>query len=694
MADVEDESTKVAAIERIGTKERLVVTVNGGSSSIKFAVFDCGNEPRRVMGGQVERIGEDGTRLVAAGAVAGSKADVRPVRAADHREAAAQLIGYLRERLGAAAIAGVGHRVVHGGVHLLAHQMVTPELVAELRRTQPLDLAHLPREIALIESFRGAFPDVPQVACFDTAFHRDMPRVASLLPIPRQYDAAGVRRLGFHGLSYSYLMGRLEELAGKAAAQGRVLLAHLGSGASMAAVRAGRPMDTTMGFTPTAGLVMGTRPGDLDPGLLVYMMRVQRMAPEQMDDFISRRCGLIGLSQTTADMRDLLARRPTDVRAAEAIDVFCYQARKFIGALAAAMGGLDTLVFSGGMGEHSPEVRAQICAGLEFLGLRLDERANAAGAHVISAADSPVTARVIATDEEVVIAQAVCDHLNATIDLERNSPMTTTHSETTPSAAMPPVVTVPGTPLTPDMLGRMDAYWRAANYLSVGQIYLLDNPLLKEPLQVKHIKPRLLGHWGTTPGQNFAYVHLNRVIKQYELDMLYISGPGHGGPALVANTYLEGAYSEIYPNITQDAAGIKRLFKQFSFPGGIPSHVAPETPGSIHEGGELGYSLSHAFGAVFDNPELIVACVVGDGEAETGPLATAWHSNKFLNPVTDGAVLPILHLNGYKIANPTVLARIPRAELAQMFLGCGWTPYFVEGDGPREDAPVDGRHAR
>jgi len=228
----------------------------------------------------------------------------------------------------------------------------------------------------------------------------------------------------------------------------------------------------------------------------------------------------------------------------------------------------------------------------------------------------------------------------------------------------------------------MDAYWRAANYLSVGQIYLFDNPLLKRPLVLSDVKRMLLGHWGTTPGQNFIYVHLNRVITKYDLDMIYVSGPGHGGPAVVANTYLEGTYSEVYPHISQDEAGLQKLFLQFSFPGGIPSHASPECPGSIHEGGELGYSLSHAFGAVFDTPELIVACVVGDGEAETGPLATAWHSNKFLNPATDGAVLPILHLNGYKIANPTILARIEPDELDQLLRGYGWTPIFVEGHDP------------
>jgi xylulose-5-phosphate/fructose-6-phosphate phosphoketolase len=237
--------------------------------------------------------------------------------------------------------------------------------------------------------------------------------------------------------------------------------------------------------------------------------------------------------------------------------------------------------------------------------------------------------------------------------------------------------------LTPEALTRINAYWRAANYLSVGQIYLYDNALLRRPLKQTDVKPLVVGHWGTTPGQNFIYAHLNRVIKKYDLDMFYVAGPGHGGPALVGNTYLEGTYTEFYPDVTQDEAGLKKLFKQFSFPGGISSHVAPTTPGSIHEGGELGYSLSHAFGAVFDNPDLIVACVVGDGEAETGPLATAWQSNKFLNPVSDGAVLPILHLNGFKISNPSVLARIEHEELDQFFRGCGWTPYFVEGDEPQ-----------
>src|SRR5580704_8572218 len=252
-------------------------------------------------------------------------------------------------------------------------------------------------------------------------------------------------------------------------------------------------------------------------------------------------------------------------------------------------------------------------------------------------------------------------------------------SATITGSAKPPE---PNRALSEEELRKMQAYWRAANYLSVGQIYLYANPLLQEPLKLAHIKPRLLGHWGTTPGLNFIYVHFKRLIKKYDFDVVYVAGPGHGGPGLVANTYLEGTYSEIYPHISQTLDGMSRLFKQFSFPGGIPSHVAPETPGSIHEGGELGYSIAHAYGAAFDNPDLLVCCVVGDGEAETGPLAASWHSNKFLNPARDGAVLPILHLNGYKIANPTILARMSDGELAQLFAGYGYDPYFVEGHEP------------
>jgi acetate kinase len=311
-----------------------------------------------------------------------------------------------------ASIAGIGHRVVHGGIHLLDTQLVDDAVLAELRRTQPLDLAHLPREIALIEAFAKVYPKLPQVACFDTAFHRDLPRVAQMLPVPRRYFEQGVRRFGFHGLSYTYLMGRIREIAGDKVAKGKIILAHLGSGASMAAVSGGKPVDTTMAFTPTAGLVMGTRPGDLDPGLLVYMMRVEKKSPDEMDEFISHECGLAGVSGGSSDMRDLIQRSASkhdegDESAQDAVNLFCYQAKKWIGAFAAAMGGLDLLVFSGGIGEHSAEARAGICAGLEFLGIRVDAKRNRSGDEIISVDGSAVAVRVIPTDEEIVIAQAV-----------------------------------------------------------------------------------------------------------------------------------------------------------------------------------------------------------------------------------------------------------------------------------------------
>lgn len=384
----------------------IILTINGGSSSLKFAVFSPDDPPKRILAGQVARIGQPGTQLVVK-TDANGKSDARPIEAATHRHAAQGLTKYLHERLGSDPIAGIGHRIVHGGIHLLETQLITPELISELKRTQPLDLAHLPREISLIEFFRESFPGIPQVACFDTTFHRDMPTVAKILPIPRHYYEAGVRRFGFHGLSYTYLMHRLRELAGEQAAKGKIILAHLGSGASMAAVHNGKPIDTTMAFTPTAGLVMGTRPGDLDPGLVVYMMRLEKLTSDQMDEFISNRCGLLGVSETTSDMQDLLNRRANDPRAADAVNLFCYQARKFIGALAAAMDGLETLVFSGGIGEHAPEVRAEICEGLAHLGVALDPPANNANEQIISQQAGRVTVRVIATDEEIVLAQAV-----------------------------------------------------------------------------------------------------------------------------------------------------------------------------------------------------------------------------------------------------------------------------------------------
>jgi acetate kinase len=390
--------------------QSLILTINGGSSSVKFAVFGGGDSPRRILTGQVERIGNPDAALVAQHLDAG-KEDRRPIDAQTHQKAAQSIAAYLQEQFGADRITAIGHRVVHGGIHLLDHQLITPAVITKLRAAQPMDMAHLPREIALIEAFAQAFPGHPQIACFDTAFHRDLPMVSKLLPIPRDLTDAGIRRFGFHGLSYTYLMDHLTALAPREAA-GRVIIAHLGAGASMAAVHNHKPIDTTMSFTPNAGLVMATRPGDLDPGLLVYLMREQKFSADDLDEFISNRCGLQGVSQTSGDVRDLLQSSPTDIRAAQAIDLFCYQAKKFIGALTAALGGLDTLIFSAGIGEHSPPIRAAICAGLDFLGLTLDPAANTRGDPIISTTPSRVRVRIIPTDEEIVIARIVESFVN------------------------------------------------------------------------------------------------------------------------------------------------------------------------------------------------------------------------------------------------------------------------------------------
>jgi acetate kinase len=328
-------------------------------------------------------------------------------------EAADEIVRTLQAKGGLESLVGIGHRVVHSGVRPLDHQRVTPALLEELRAAQPLDLAHLPAEIALIEAFGARFPTLPQVACFDAAFHRSMPRRAQLLPIPRRFDAAGVRRLGFHGLSYAYLLEELARAAGAQAARGRIILAHLGAGASLAAVRDGQSIDTSMAFTPSAGLVMATRPGDLDPGVLVYLQRTEGLDADALDELVSRGSGLLGVSGTTGDMQDLLARRSADPRAAEAVDLFCYQARKWIGAFAAALGGLETLVFAGGIGENAPAVRAQICDDLGFLGLEIDPDRNRRSDAVISSPGSRVTARTIRTDEELMVVRIVQRILHA-----------------------------------------------------------------------------------------------------------------------------------------------------------------------------------------------------------------------------------------------------------------------------------------
>ncbi|WP_435018192.1 acetate/propionate family kinase [Tundrisphaera sp. TA3] len=380
-----------------------LLTVNGGSSSLKFALFARGGAPTRVASGKIERIGLPETRLIASGA-AGGRREERPVRAADLGEAVGPMIDWLRGLVGLDEVAAIGHRIVHGGA-LHRPERITPGLLDALREVAPLDPDHVPGELALIDAIAAHAPGVPQVACFDTAFHHDLPRVARIVPIPRRYEARGVRRFGFHGLSYAYLN---EELARRSGGNppGRAILAHLGSGASLAAVRDGRCIDTTMGFTPTSGLVMGTRPGDLDPGLPGFLARSEGMTAAAFHHMVNRESGLLGVSETSSDIRDLLAREATDVRAAEAVDLFCYRVRTQVGALAAALGGLDALVFAGGIGEHSHEVRRRALSGLEFLGITLDEGRNLADAPLISRDDGPVAVHVIPTDEEMMIARA------------------------------------------------------------------------------------------------------------------------------------------------------------------------------------------------------------------------------------------------------------------------------------------------
>jgi acetate kinase len=384
-----------------------ILTINGGSSSIKFALYETGNSLRRLLDGRIERIGLPETRFTVKGPQAADDFS-RAVDATDYAGAATLLMDWLEKRAGREPLAAVGHRVVHGGLKYSDPQRITREMVEELRRLSPFDPDHLPEEILLTEAFHRRFPDLPQVACFDTAFHHELPRVARLVPVPRRYDAMGVRRYGFHGLSYAYLMQELRRLAGAKAAQSRIILAHLGNGASMAAVHDGRSMDTTMAFTPAAGLMMSTRSGDIDPGLVSFLARSEGMTASEFDRMANHQSGLLGVSETSSDMRDLLARETQDVRAAEAVALFCYQAKKYIGAYAAALGGLDTLVFAGGIGENASPIRARICDGLGFLGIELDQSRNAAHANVISTDASRATVRVIRTDEELMIARSVC----------------------------------------------------------------------------------------------------------------------------------------------------------------------------------------------------------------------------------------------------------------------------------------------
>ena len=390
-----------------------ILTINGGSSSIRFALYRVEDPLKQGLYGKVDRIGLDSTNLTFHDP-AKNQQDSRKLVASDHKSAANLLIDWLEEQGSFGSVRAIGHRVVHG-MHHTAPELVTQELLDELDRIRPYDPDHLPREIELIEVFRRRHPKLPQVACFDTAFHHTMPRVAKLLPIPRRFEAKGIQRYGFHGLSYSYLMEELARLGDASATTGRVILAHLGNGASLAAVRDGKSIDTSMGFTPTAGLVMSTRSGDLDPGVAPFLARTEQIDTKQFYDMVNHKSGLLGVSETSSDMRDLLDHEKQDVRAAEAVALFCYQAKKWIGSFAAALGGLDTLVFAGGIGENAPAVRKRICEGLGFLGLELDKTRNTKTADVISAEASRVTVRVIRTNEELMIARSVSRTCAATL---------------------------------------------------------------------------------------------------------------------------------------------------------------------------------------------------------------------------------------------------------------------------------------
>jgi acetate kinase len=393
-----------------------ILTLNGGSSSIRFALYPIGGPLVRTLAGKIDRIGLSGTHLIYSSAPRGRQIS-QDIEAEDHASAANCLIDWLEQQVGLTHVMAVGHRVVHGMQHSRPER-ISGALLDELHRISSYDPDHLPHEIALIEAIRQRYPNLPQVACFDTAFHHTLPRVARLLPIPRRFEALGVRRYGFHGLCYAYLMQELARVADTKAAQGRVILAHLGNGASLAAICDGRSIDTSMGFTPSGGLPMGTRPGDMDPGVAWYLMQNEKLTSTQFNQLINHESGLLGMSETSSDMRDLITHEATDVRAAEAIALFCYQVKKWIGAYTAVLGGLDTLVFAGGIGENAPVVRARICAGLEFLGIEIDQRQNAANAGVISAETGRVAVRVMHTDEEVMIARSVCHTLDIPVENE------------------------------------------------------------------------------------------------------------------------------------------------------------------------------------------------------------------------------------------------------------------------------------
>src|SRR6266568_4919655 len=669
-----------------GAARRRLLVLNAGSSSLKFSLLgERGEELAPDLEGVFERLSGGGEPHFVARRPDGTVLEERrwaPNAHVGQARALETLLAFVRGTLGDAELSGVGHQVVHGGTVFTGPVQVDDEVLARLQTFVPLAPLHQPDNLRPIRLLRELEPALPQVACFDTAFHRTLPPVAERFALPEELHAAGLRRYGFHGLSYEHVARVLPSLDAAAAA-GRTVAMHLGSGASMCALRASRSVATSMGFSVLDGLCMGTRCGALDPGVVLWLASERGMDARAIEALLYDASGLLGLSGLSSDMRTLLA--STDARAGLAVDFFVYRIARELGSMAAALGGLDALVFTGGIGEHAAGIRERVCRDAAWLGVELDRSANAAGGPRITTRRSRVSAWVVHADEELTIAR----HTRRVLDeAAREEPHVTPKTPAAQGIAELSAFgtarsTVKGSPLAPEEVRQLDAFWRACNYLAAGMIYLRDNPLLREPLRPEHVKSRLLGHWGASPALSFVYAHLNRIIRARDLDAIFLAGPGHGAPGVMGPVYLEGTYSEVYPDRSLDEEGLRRLFREFSFPGGVGSHCTPELPGSIHEGGELGYVLSHACGAAFDNPELIVAAVVGDGESETGPLATSWHINKFLSPIRDGAVLPILHLNGYKINNPTLLARISHEELESLFVGYGYTPYFVEGSDPR-----------
>ncbi len=689
-----------------------ILVLNAGSSSLKIALYEVVDPPMTVPSSPIWEGSADWDEspgsVVLHGSMDGGNSFTH-VFTADTRAAivhdvlqmlwsgTAPVVGSPQE------IAMVGHRVVHGGPDYLQSTIITPAVKAAIARFTAVAPTHnrfALEDIATVDEIFGA---TPQVAAFDTAFHAHLPPAAAVYPGPYAWFEQGIHRYGFHGLSHRYCAERAAKLLGRDLATLRLITCHLGSGCSLAAIREGSSIETTMGFTPFEGVMMNTRSGSVDPGVLLYLLQTQGYSAERLDREITQEAGLLGISGVSEDLRQILVEREAgNARARLAFDMYVHRLSAGIGSMLAALGGADALVFTGGVGEHLAEIRAAACAPFAFTGLMLDDDTNRKSSpdQIISTPDSTFTALVIHTEEEWMIArdcwrlaqdpQPIIEHSatdqHAPGDEESGArfQFDVAISSAVPVTAMePPQRQEPiNGPLAPELLERMQRYWQAANYLTIGQIYLQANPLLREPLRPEHIKPRLLGHWGTSPGLSFIYVHLNRLITEHDVNAIYLAGPGHGGPALVANTYLEGTYSEIYPNITRDEEGMHRLFRQFSTPGGIPSHVSVTTPGSIHEGGELGYVLTHAFGAAFDHPDLIVAAVVGDGEAETGPLAGSWKGTSFLNPARDGAVLPILHLNGYKISGPTVLGRAEDHDVRALLESQGYEVHVVETEDP------------